>query len=111
MYDTSDEGTRRRQGFANSVNNDRGLTCDGPPAFVLKMLRDDLRNQVETARQQHVEDLEQGMGMVWLPFALAKKYPNKNREFAWQWLLPSHKISRDPRSGFVGRHHCSACPF
>jgi len=40
-----------------------------------------------------------------LPFALSRKYPNGDRETAWQYVFPSRQRSRDPRSGAIHRHH------
>lgn len=48
---------------------------------------------------------EEGFGNVYLPFALAKKYPNAEREFAWQYVFPASNRSIDPRSGIERRHH------
>jgi len=53
----------------------------------------------------HAEDLAQGYGEVYLPFALDKKYPNAGREWAWQYVFPSKNLSVDPRSGKTRRHH------
>lgn len=44
-------------------------------------------------------------GSVYLPFALERKYPNANREWIWQYVFPASKLSKDPRSGAVRRHH------
>lgn len=68
-------------------------------------LRDALAAAVERARLLHAHDLAQGAGEVWLPHALAKKYPNAGREPGWQYLFPAGSLSRDPRSGRVRRHH------
>ena len=46
-----------------------------------------------------------GAGWVELPNALTRKYPNAGRDWGWQWVFPSHKLSTDPRSGEVRRHH------
>ncbi len=67
--------------------------------------RDGLQAQIEVVRQLHERDLKAGHGQVWLPHALAKKYPNADREFGWNYLFPAHKLSRDPRSEAVRRHH------
>jgi integron integrase len=64
-----------------------------------------LQVQVSTVRVLHAEDLAAGYGRVWLPDALARKYPNADRELGWQYLFPSDSRSRDPRSGRVMRHH------
>jgi integrase len=42
---------------------------------------------------------------VYLPDALARKYPNAAKEWGWQYVFPSGKLSIDPRSGKVRRHH------
>lgn len=66
---------------------------------------DALRTQIETARQLNQQDLAEGFGQVHLPRALARKYPNADREFAWQFVFPATRRSRDPRSGQLRRHH------
>lgn len=53
----------------------------------------------------HEEDLATGFGQVYLPFALAKKYPRANREWGWQYVFPAKRRSIDPRSGEERRHH------
>ena len=56
-----------------------------------------LRRQVTLVRKQHEEDLEMGAGWVWLPYALAEKYPQAGRTIAWQYLFPAISLSREPR--------------
>ncbi|MFM7591625.1 MAG: tyrosine-type recombinase/integrase, partial [Isosphaeraceae bacterium] len=56
-------------------------------------------------RGLHREDVEAGYGRVYLPYALAEKYPNADREIGWQWLFPAPRLSVDPRSGIMRRHH------
>ena len=68
-------------------------------------LAEPLRRQIEAARDIHRRDLEAGFGEVWLPHALARKYPNAAREFAWQYVFASAQRSADPRSGAIRRHH------
>ena len=53
----------------------------------------------------HDSDLRAGYGDVYLPFALARKYPNAGREWGWQYVFPSSKRSVDPRSGITRRWH------
>ena len=67
--------------------------------------RHELSHQIERIRRMHVADLNDGFGKVYLPHALERKYPNENRKFGWQWVFPSHRMSRDPRSGERRRHH------
>jgi integron integrase len=64
-----------------------------------------LQEQMAEARRVHKRDLEAGFGAVWLPDALARKYPGAAREWAWQYVFPASARSTDPRSGVTGRHH------
>jgi len=70
-------------------------------------LKEPLRRQIGMVRQLHQRDLQKGYGEVYLPYALDRKYPNAARELAWQYLFPADKLSVDPRSGKVRRHHLS----
>ena len=53
----------------------------------------------------HDEDVAEGYGAVYLPYALEKKYPNAAKEWGWQYVFPSRSLSVDPRSGVTRRHH------
>lgn len=64
-----------------------------------------LQSQMAEARRVHKRDLDAGFGAVWLPDALARKYPGAAREWAWQYVFPASARSTDPRSGVTGRHH------
>jgi integrase len=64
-----------------------------------------MHRQLRGVRNLHEKDLEAGDGHVYLPYALAKKYPNADRELSWQFVFPSRQKSRDPRSGAIRRHH------
>ena len=64
-----------------------------------------LREQIEHARELHRGDLAEGLGAVWLPFALDRKYPGAAREWGWQYVFPAGMRSIDPRDGVVRRHH------
>lgn len=64
-----------------------------------------LQNQMAQARRVHKRDLDAGFGAVWLPDALARKYPNASRDWAWQYVFPASARSVDPRSGTTHRHH------
>ncbi|MGV8961449.1 MAG: integron integrase [Stenotrophomonas sp.] len=68
-------------------------------------LRERLLRQRERALLLHRVDIEEGRGRVHLPNALAGKYPQADVEPGWQYLFPSAKVSTDPRSGRIGRHH------
>ena len=67
----------------------------------------DLRRHVDAIKRLHASDLRAGFGSVWLPAALARKYPSAGREWAWQYVFPAGRLARDPRSGIVRRHHVS----
>ncbi len=71
----------------------------------------EVKQQIERVRKLHAQDLEEGFGEVHLPYALARKYPNANREFCWQYVFPSRQRSRDPRSGKFYRHYVSDSVF
>lgn len=64
-----------------------------------------LKAHLVKVKALHEEDLAQGYGEVYLPFALDKKYPNAGREWGWQYVFPSKNLSVDPRSGKTRRHH------
>jgi len=68
-------------------------------------LEDPLREQLRAARALHEQDLAQGYGEVFLPDALARKRPNAPKEWIWQYVFPSGRLSVDPRSGTTRRHH------
>jgi integron integrase len=64
-----------------------------------------LQEQLRRAKLMHDEDLAAGHGAVYLPDALEHEYPGANREWLWQYVFPSERLSVDPRSGVVRRHH------
>ena len=64
-----------------------------------------LREALAHALRLHAADLADGHGRVWLPHALARKYPNAAAEPAWQYLFPADALSVDPRDGTKRRHH------
>ncbi|WP_281167999.1 integron integrase [Thioflavicoccus mobilis] len=64
-----------------------------------------LREQMAVARQRHQEDLAAGLGEVYLPHALERKYPNAARQWAWQYVFPANSTAINPRSGKTPRHH------
>ncbi len=68
-------------------------------------LMNPLQAQLRHAKSLHAQDLERGLGRVYLPFALARKYPNADRSWGWQYVFPSNAISKDPRDDQLRRHH------
>lgn len=70
-----------------------------------KSLQPAVKNQVAMVKQRHENDLAEGHGQIYLPQALARKYKRASGEFRWQYLFPAKKLSWDPRSNTVRRHH------
>jgi integron integrase len=68
-------------------------------------LEEPLQKQLLKVRALHEQDLAQGYGEVFLPDALARKWPNAPKEWIWQYVFPSGRLSVDPRSGKTRRHH------
>jgi integron integrase len=64
-----------------------------------------LTRQLERVKALHETDLREGYGSVYLPYALARKYPNAEKEWCWQYVFPASKRSVDPRTGRMQRHH------
>ena len=64
-----------------------------------------LQLHLSKVKLQHEQDLADGFGEVWLPDALARKYPRAAREWSWQFVFPSSRISIDPRTQVKRRHH------
>ena len=71
------------------------------PATLQKPLAD----QVNFVQKNHAADIAAGYGEVYIPEALARKYPNACRETGWQFLFPAREPAKDPVSGKMRRHH------
>ncbi len=65
----------------------------------------ELKNHLKTVRKLHINDLKNGFGEVYMPDALARKYPNAAREWGWQYVFPATRLAIDPGSGVARRHH------
>lgn len=65
----------------------------------------DLMNHISYVKTLHEDDLKKGLGSVYLPFALDKKYKNAPTDWGWQYVFPSDTLSVDPRSNITRRHH------
>lgn len=68
-------------------------------------LSEPLRAHLQWVKCLHEQDLARGHGAVYLPDALDRKHPNAAREWIWQYVFPSDRLSVDPRTGVVRRHH------
>ncbi|MSQ59883.1 MAG: integron integrase [Betaproteobacteria bacterium] len=74
-------------------------------------LAEPLKLHLTRVKELHQEDLAAGFGDVFLPYALARKYPNAGKEWYWQYSFPSARLSIDPRSGVKRRHHADEKPI
>ena len=65
----------------------------------------DVQRQLRFVRLLQEEDLSKGYGKVYLPYALTRKYSKAEQEWIWQYVFPSDRLSTDPRTGIIRRHH------
>ncbi|MEA3368756.1 MAG: integron integrase [Candidatus Ratteibacteria bacterium] len=70
-------------------------------------VKDKLRLHLKEVKSLHEKDLKDGYGEVYLPNAIERKYPNAAKDWCWQYVFPALKLSIDPRSGKIRRHHIS----
>ncbi|MDO1530369.1 tyrosine-type recombinase/integrase [Fulvimonas sp. R45] len=68
-------------------------------------VREPLQAQLRETARLHERDKLAGFGRVWLPGALARKYPDAAIEWGWQYVFPASVRSLDPRDGTERRHH------
>ncbi len=86
----------------------RGAKGDKDRTTILpESVREGLSRHLEDVKNLHKKDIDAGHGQVYLPGALEKKYPNAGKEWGWQYVFPADRLSVDPRSGKVRRHHIS----
>jgi integrase len=64
-----------------------------------------LSDNLERVHPLAESDRANGVPGVCLPDAIGRKYPNAGTEWGWQWVFPSARLSTDPRTGIVRRHH------
>lgn len=74
-------------------------------------LMEPLRAHLGRVAVLHEDDLAGGAGFVSLPHALARQAPNAPREWIWQYVFPSARLSSDPKAGVVRRHHLHEVGF
>lgn len=71
-------------------------------------LKNDIQNHLTKTRNLYEEDRKNDIEGVHLPYSLERKYPNAGKEWGWFWVFPSHKLSIDPVSKKIRRHHIFA---
>jgi len=69
------------------------------------MVKGPLAAHLDRVRRLHQQDLHEGYGRVQLPDALARKYPNADREWGWQWVFPAPTRYFDAQARTQRRHH------
>ncbi len=84
-----------RQG---KCNKDRTVMLPAPIA-------DELQHHIKNIKRIHNRDLADGFGDAYMPNALDRKMPGAIKSFAWQFVFPATRISHDPRTGALRRHH------
>lgn len=70
-------------------------------------LIEELKAHLTRVKARHEEDLKNGFGAVYLPYALERKYKNADKNFVWQYVFPSGKLSPSREDKIVRRHHSS----
>ena len=92
----------RQQILVRDGKGEKGRVTMLPAAVIFS-----LQEHILHTRHIHERDIAEGYGSVYLPYALADKYPNASREWIWQYVFPAADRSRDPRTGITRRHHVS----
>jgi len=90
----------RNQIIVRAGKGDKDRTTTLPTIISVELAR-----HLDVVKKQQDLDLRQGAGWVELPWALARKYPNAGREWAWQWVFPATRFYVDRVTGQRRRHH------
>lgn len=76
--------------------------------LLAQSVREDLQAHLQKVRRLFEQDLQAGHANVWLPGALARKYPSAPQSWEWQYVFPAKSLSKDPETGELRRHHVMA---
>ena len=68
-------------------------------------VKEPLKKHLQRVKFLHQKDLDEGFGLVYLPYALQRKYPNANSEWIWQYVFPASTRYYDPDDKIHRRHH------
>jgi len=68
-------------------------------------LQESLKEHIVGVKALYEQDQKNKVEGVYLPHALARKYPKAGKEWIWQWVFPSKGLSKDPSTRVVRRHH------
>jgi len=92
---------------SNTITVRRGKGDKDRTTVFPDMVKEKLGVHLERVKALHQKDLAAGYGGVYLPDAIERKYPKACKDWGWQYAFPSVRLSVDPRSGKVRRHHIS----
>jgi integron integrase len=74
-------------------------------AILPEKIRHELREHLRQVKKKHDQDLEQGLGEVPLWTSLEKKTPDAVRDWTWQYVFPSNRLSVNPETKKIQRNH------
>ncbi len=75
--------------------------------ILAQQIQPELQEHLKKVKILYEKDLADGFGEVYMPGALDRKYPAACKEWGWQYVFPSARLSVDPRSKKTRRHHVS----
>jgi integron integrase len=64
-----------------------------------------LRRHLARRKLEYEREVQAGTAGVYVPEALARKFPAAASSWLWQYVFAAARPSRDPRTGAVRRHH------
>ncbi len=70
-----------------------------------KKLFPELKDQLETVKKMHDEDVTSGFSGVFLDDQLEKKYPRAAKELIWQWFFPQESLTFIAQTNQSRRYH------
>ncbi len=90
----------QRQVLVRSGKGDKDRATLLPQALV-----EPLQRHLDRVKKTHQADLSAGLGEVYLPDAIGRKYPNAGKDWRWQYVFPSKTLAEDPEKGVIRRYH------
>ena len=90
---------------ANQITVRDGKGFKDRVTMLPEVVADPLLKHLENVKRIYERDVAEGYGRVQMPYALARKYPNAEQEWVWQWIFPQANRWVNARSGQQGRHH------
>jgi integron integrase len=64
-----------------------------------------LERHLLEVRKIYEQDRRENQPGVYMPHALGERQKNAAVSWDWYWLFPAHRLSQDPRSNVLRRHH------